>query len=342
MIDQHDNWMTTALDEARRGWGMTSPNPMVGAVVVRDGVEVGRGYHHRAGTPHAEIHALTAARDKARGADMFVTLEPCCTHGRTPPCTDAIRAAGIKRLFVGSLDPNPRHAGKGVAILREAGIEVNTGLLKSECDRLNEAFFHWITTGRAFVQLKMAMTLDGKIATKNGQSQWITGPEARAEVQRLRRWCDAIMVGAETARRDNPSLTVREPADWPRQPRPYVWTRQPALPADLRLNTGEGRTVGLCAAQSREDWLAWLTTLGAANVTAVLVEGGGELAANLLAAQVVSRVTFFIAPKILGGQDSRPVVGGANPLSLAEARPLANVDIQQVGADIMITGRLAD
>lgn len=343
MTNFDDKWMREALGEALRGWGMASPNPMVGAVVVRNGVEVGRGYHHRAGTAHAEVHALAAAGDCAKGADIHVTLEPCSTHGRTPPCTEAIIHAGIKRVFIGSVDPNPAHAGRGVEILRNAGIEVITGVLAAECDRLNEAFFHWITTGHPFVQLKMAMTLDGKIATKNGHSQWITGPEARAEVQRLRQWCDAIMVGGETVRQDNPSLTVRGGNDdWACQPKRFVWTRQSALSADLKVNTGPGGSASLCAPQSREDWLAWLTNLGKNDTTALLVEGGGELAASLLAAQVVNRVTFFIAPKILGGRNSRPVVGGVNPLSLAEACELRDVETRQFGPDIMITGRLGD
>ena len=205
-------FMRTALRLARRGYGATSPNPMVGAVLVKGGRIIGRGWHHRAGLPHAEIEALRDAQKRGRNpkrATIYVTLEPCSTHGRTPPCTEAIIAAGIKRVVVGATDPNPKHAGKGFKILKQAGISVVSGVLAEECARLNEAFNHWIVHRTPFVTVKAAMTLDGKIATASGESKWITGEAARAQGMHLRLGSDAILVGVNTVLADDPSLTLR-------------------------------------------------------------------------------------------------------------------------------------
>lgn len=334
-----NSWMRLALRLARKAWGMTSPNPMVGAVVVRRGRLVGQGWHHRAGTPHAEVHALNAAGAKARGATLYVTLEPCCTHGRTPPCTDAILAAGVARVVVGCLDPNPKHSGHGLEILAHAGIETLCGVQEAACRDLNEAFFTWITSGRPFVQLKLGMTLDGRIATAGGESKWITGPAARREVQRLRRWADAIMVGAETVRRDDPELTVREPASWWRQPRRLVWTRRPErLGRDLKLFADPAHAPQFAHPASAAEWRRFLQTLGREQVTALLLEGGGELAASALRAGVVDRVTLFVAPKILGGRGSRPAVGGPDTARLADALALKDLRLRRVGADLMVSG----
>ena len=331
-------WMRRALRLARRGWGRTSPNPMVGAVVVRDGMEVGAGYHHRAGTPHAEVHALHAAGEQAREATIYVTLEPCCTHGRTPPCTEAILKAGVARVVIGCVDPNPDHAGRGVEQLQVAGLSVTQGVLEAECLTLNEAFLWWITQRRPLVLLKMAMTLDGKIATAAGQSRWITGSAARKRVQRLRQWCDAIMVGGETVRLDNPSLTVRMPKNWPRQPLPLVWTARD-LPPDCRVAQ---RGAATAKPTTTAEWVALLEDLGRREVTALLLEGGGELAASALAARVVNRVAFFVAPKILGGRESRPVVGGANRACLDDAWQLAQTRCERVGEDFLLQGICTD
>jgi len=204
------DYMRLALSLARRGYGCTSPNPMVGAVLVKHGQVLGRGWHHRAGEPHAEIEALHDARpDAARGSTLYVTLEPCCTHGRTPPCTDAILAAGIKRVVVGATDPNPHHSGKAFALLRHAGVEVTQGVLAEDCARLNEAFNHWIVHRTPLVTVKAAMTLDGKIAAASGESKWITGKRARAYGMKLRQGADAILVGINTILADNPALTPR-------------------------------------------------------------------------------------------------------------------------------------
>jgi len=336
-------YMREALALARMGWGLTSPNPMVGAVIVRDGVIIGRGYHLKAGEPHAEINALSdAARHGGdpKGATIYVTLEPCCTTGRTPPCTDAIIAAGLGRVVIGSLDPNPHHAGRGVEILEAAGIQVTVGIEQSACSELNRAFFKWITTGKPFVVLKMAMTLDGKIATASGESKWITGPEARRRVQKLRRWCDAIMVGGETVRLDHPHLAVREPENWPCQPLRIIATRSMD---DEEIATyfpdGNFERVEL---ETNEEWHSLLIRLGARGITSLLIEGGGELAAEAVDAGTVDMVEFHIAPKLLGGRDSRPVLGGENPASMGFARKLHNVKVTRFGEDFAVSGYLEE
>lgn len=332
--------MALALDLASRAWGMTSPNPMVGAVVAApDGTIVGRGYHHGPGLPHAEPNALRDAAGHTQGATLYVTLEPCCTYGRTPPCTQAILNAGIARVVVGCLDPNPRHAGRGIDLLRQAGVTVDCGVLERPCRDLNRAFFHWITTGRPYVLLKMAMTLDGRIATRTGDSQWITGPEARAHVQRLRQAADAIMVGGETARLDRPSLLVRKPHDWPRQPQRLVWTSRPIPPDAPMLHDG-GPRPRRAKPVSAPEWRAFLNQLGADGIMTLLLEGGGELAGVALRAHAVDEVAFFIAPKLLTGRDSRPVVGGDSPLTLAEALDLHDVELRPFGPDILYSAKL--
>ncbi len=331
--------MRKALALARRAWGLTTPNPMVGAVVVRAGRCVGTGYHRKAGTPHAEVHALAAAGAAARGATLYVTLEPCCTFGRTPPCTEAVLRAGVKRVVVGCQDPNPQHAGRGLEILRQGGVDVVVGIEEAACRQLNEAFNHWITSGLPFVLLKMAMTLDGKIATAGGESQWITGDKALARVQHLRRWADAILVGGETVRRDNPALTVRTPQNWPKQPRKLVWTRHEpeAFPRELRIWADPANPPELIESETGEEWLALLRRLGHQGVTSLLVEGGGELAGAVLRAGMVDKVEFFMAPKILGGRGSRPVVGGADPAALAEALVLRDMSVRRVGGDWLVS-----
>ena len=331
-------WMRRALVLAKRAWGRTSPNPMVGAVVVREDREIGSGYHRLAGEPHAEVNALRDAGAAARDADVYVTLEPCSTHGRTPPCTEALISARVRRVVIGCLDPNPAHAGRAVGVLEEAGIEVVTGVHERACQKLNEAFFHWIETGRPFVLLKMAMTLDGKIATAGGNSKWVTGPQARKQVQRLRQWADAIMVGGETVRIDNPSLTVRTPPNWPCQPRKIIWTRKTGC--DRALNVwADAENPPLCTSPDNpSERTDFLTGLGSQGITALLVEGGGELAGACLREDIVDKVAFFIAPKILGGRGSRPVVGGTDPASLADALGIDQLQVQRVGQDLLLTG----
>lgn len=334
-------WMTRALEEARRAEGLTSPNPAVGAVVVKHEREVAAGYHERAGQAHAEVRALEAAGDEAVGADLYVTLEPCSTSGKTPPCVDAIRRSGIARVIVGCVDANPRHAGRGVDRLRADGIDVEVGVLEEACRRLNEAFFHWVRTGRAFVTLKLAATLDGRIATASGESQWITGPEARSEVQKLRRAADAILVGAETVRLDDPSLRVREPADWPRQPARFVWTRSDPGSFDPTLQVLRDESLPptrFVRPRGTPQWTDFLTELGAESITSLLVEGGGELAAEMLRSGAVDKLVWFVAPRILGGAGSRPAVGGADPRALSECVQVQSMQVAFCGRDVILTG----
>ena len=338
-FQEHENWMRMALAEAQKGWGRCSPNPMVGAVIVRDGAMVGVGYHQQAGQNHAEINALASVPSgmDLHAATLYVTLEPCSTFGRTPPCCDAIVKAGLRRVVIGCLDANPRHAGAAVEKLRQAGVEVLVGVLETECRRLNEHFFWWITHQRPWVILKMAMSLDGKIALPDGSSRWITGEAARSHVQKLRRLAGMIMVGGRTARVDNPELKVREPADWTPQPIPAVWTSQP-LPKGLKLTSELSRPVVTAKPSTRAAWKEFLTTWGAKGITVLLLEGGGELAANALACGIVNQVQFFIAPKIVGGRDSAPVVGGDAPRSLDQALQLEDVETRFLGPDLLYIG----
>ena len=365
-------FMRLALRLARRGHGATSPNPLVGAVVVKGGKIIGRGWHRRAGLPHAEIEALLNAQKNyfnPRGATLYVTLEPCCTHGRTPPCTDAIISAGIKRVVIGATDPNPNHAGKGFKILKRAGINVVHGILADECAKLNEAFNHWIVERTPFVTVKAAMTLDGKIATASGESKWITGEEARAHGMKLRQGSDAILVGINTILADNPSLTARSQN---KNLRRIILDSQARTPLAAKVVSDEfaalttiivskvapkQRVAALSekvkviiapAANSKLKIknsklnLRWLLKkLGAENVTSLLVEGGGEVNASFLLGGLAQRVAFFYAPKILGGRDARKGVAGDGAKSLSEVIQLNQVEWRKVGEDLLLTARVS-
>lgn len=366
-------YMRLALRLARRGYGTTSPNPMVGAVLVKAGKIIGHGWHRRAGEPHAEIEALRDAQKRGhspRGATLYVTLEPCCTHGRTPPCTDAIIAAGIKRVVIGTTDPNPKHAGRGFKILRRAGIEAVHGILASDCARLNEAFSHWIVHRTPFVTVKAAMTLDGKIATASGQSKWITGEKARAFGMKLRQGNDAILVGINTTLADDPTLTVRtrmENGRWKvtKPIRRIVLDSMARTPLTAKIVSDEHTefttvVVSKQAPKSRVATLAkrvkvliapttkpsaldlpWiLRKLGAENVISLLVEGGGEVNASFLLGGLAQRVAFFYAPKILGGRDARKAVAGAGAKSLREVVQLHEVEWRKLGEDLLLTALL--
>lgn len=345
MAKNKDNkFMLRALALAKRGFGRTSPNPMVGALIVKNGRIIGEGYHHKAGSPHAEINAIDdAGKDACRGATIYVTLEPCSSSGRTPPCTKAIIAAKFAKVIIGCQDPNPSHNGKAVKLLKKAGISTVTGVEEKKCLALNESFFHWIQTGRPLVLLKMAMTIDGKIATAEGKSKWITGPVARRRVQQLRKWADAIMVGSNTLKTDHPSLTVRstkfpqrELRNWKQPERIVASNSLTATQAAQLLTTGKKPIV--VKAETRAQWLRVLKNLGKKDITALLVEGGGELAASVLQAGVVDKVEFHIAPKILGGRKSRPVISGKSPADLSEAMQLKDIKIKKLGDDICISG----
>ncbi len=368
-----------ALRLAQRGYDTASPNPMVGAVLVKGGKIIGRGWHRQAGGPHAEIAALRDAQRRGhapRGATLYVTLEPCCTHGRTPPCTEAIMAAGIKKVVVGATDPNPQHAGKGFKILRRAGIQVVHGVLRDECAILNEAFNHWIVHRTPFVTVKAAMTLDGKIATAGGESKWITGEKARAHGMKLRRGSDAILVGVNTILADDPSLTARlvqssqSTVHGPRLRR-IVLDSRARTPLTAKVVTDKfGKlttiVVGKGAPKRRVAALAqrvnvliaplkksasgrrpaaidlrWLLkNLGAENLTNLLVEGGGEVNASFLLGGDAQRVAFFYAPKILGGRDAKKAMAGEGVKSLAEVLTLRDVAWRRLGEDLLLTARV--
>lgn len=326
-------WMAEALALAKRGVGFTSPNPAVGAIVVRDEVEIGGGWHRKCGGPHAEIEAFRSLPDPelARGATLYVTLEPCSTFGRTPPCCDAILRHGVKRVVVGCADPNPKHAGRGLDLLRSHGVETLCGVLEDECRALNEPFFHWIVEKKPFVLLKMAQTLDGRIATASGDAKWITSEAARARVQNLRLAADAMLCGKDTWLLDHPRLTARAPDGTVlKTPRRFVAAH--VRPQDL---PDDWECVSL---DSKEDWDAFLRKLGAENVVMLMMEGGGELAAGALAAGAVTKIEFHIAPILLGGRGSRPSAGGPNPPRLKDALArLRDMRIEPLGPDFVAT-----
>jgi diaminohydroxyphosphoribosylaminopyrimidine deaminase/5-amino-6-(5-phosphoribosylamino)uracil reductase len=366
-------FLRQALRLAARGRGKTSPNPMVGAVLVKRGVVIGSGWHRRAGLPHAEIEALHDCERRghhARGATLYVTLEPCCTHGRTPPCTEAIIAAGIKRVVVAAKDPNPSHAGRGFKLLRRAGIEVQHGVLADEATRLNEVFNHWIVHRTPFVTVKAAMTLDGKIATSTGESKWITGEQSRAFAMKLRANADAILVGVNTVLADDPALTVRPVGSRKSKPgtvkplRRIVLDSQARTPITARLVTDDSASLTTIVASKRAPAkrlaalrekvrveiaplrdglidLRWLMKkLGAEQVTSLLVEGGGEVNASFLFGGHAQRVAFFYAPKILGGRDARKGVAGDGVTDVRGALQLRDVEYRWLGPDLLLTARV--
>jgi diaminohydroxyphosphoribosylaminopyrimidine deaminase/5-amino-6-(5-phosphoribosylamino)uracil reductase len=370
-------YIRLALRLARRAYGATSPNPMVGAVLVRGGKIIGRGWHHQAGAPHAEIEALRDARQRRhtpRGATLYVTLEPCCTQGRTPPCTDAIIAAGIRRVVAGTTDPNPRHAGRGFEILRRAGIRAATldagtdggRRVAGACTRLNEAFNHWIVHRTPFVTVKAAMTLDGKIATAAGESKWITGAAARAWGMQLRHGHDAILAGVNTILADDPSLTVR-PAKAPATAgglRRLVLDSRARTPLTARVVSDEWAALTTIVTSRRAPkrrvaalakkvkvWTApagkrgispgWLVKrLGAENVTSLLVEGGGEVNASFLFGGLAQRVAFFYAPKVLGGREAHAAVAGEGARNWRGVLQLEDIEWRKLGGDLLLTARV--
>ncbi len=296
--------MRLALREAAQGIGHTSPNPAVGAVIVRSGRVLSRGYHHAAGQPHAEIEALRALRrpGQARGATIYVTLEPCSTYGRTPPCTDAILRAGLVRVVIGATDPNPHHAGRARALLEARGVSVTEGVLGEECRRLNPAFNRWIVSGLPWVIAKAAVTLDGRITRPPSEGQWLSGPAARAHAHRQRAQVDAILIGAGTLRADNPRLTIRDvPSDGhpARQPWRVVLTRSGILPADAHLFTDEWKDRTLVF--RNQSLRKTLEELGRRKIMGVLIEGGEEVLSQAFEAGLVNEVQFYLTPLLSGG-----------------------------------------
>lgn len=314
-------WMRLALELAERGRGFVEPNPLVGAVVVRDGAIVGEGWHQKFGEAHAEVNALAQAGEKARGATLYVTLEPCCHLGKTPPCTDAIIAAGIKRVVAAMGDPFPQVASGGFAKLRDAGIEFEDDLLGDEARRLNAPYLRLLIWGRPYVHAKWAMTLDGRIATRTGHSKWISGEESRRRVHELRGRMDAIIVGAGTVRADDPLLTARPPG--PRLATRIVITRSGELPEDCQLlRTAREAPVLVAGPRVPEQWGCagcellpiesihdLVAELGRRRFTNVLVEGGAEVLGSFHDIRMIDEVHVFLAPKLVGGFAKAPLLG---------------------------------
>lgn len=359
-----ERYMAMALRLAEQARGRTSPNPMVGAVVVKHGRIISRGFHAKAGEPHAEALALRKAGTAARGAALYVTLEPCSHRAkRTPPCTPLVTASGVKRVVVAMIDPNPRVSGGGIRAIRRAGIEVVTGVLKDEAERLNEAFIKHVTSGLPFVTMKIAQTLDGRIATASGESKWITGPEARLEGHRLRDRNDAILVGINTVLKDDPSLTARIPGGRDpvrvivdsrlriplnakvlvqRSPAPTLIATIAAAPKARvrRLQDAGVEVLVVPSTGGRVDLKALLRKLGKRDFQSLLIEGGSEVHASALAAGVVDKVVLFIAPMLMTGRDSLPSIGGRSPRKLSQAVQFREAEASAVGDDLMIEGYL--
>ncbi|MBN3922757.1 bifunctional diaminohydroxyphosphoribosylaminopyrimidine deaminase/5-amino-6-(5-phosphoribosylamino)uracil reductase RibD [Nostoc sp. NMS4] len=354
--DFDSRMMLRCLELARRALGRTSPNPLVGAVIVKDGEIIGEGFHPRAGEPHAEVFALKAADDRARGATIYVSLEPCNHYGRTPPCSEGLIEAGVAKVVVGMVDPNPLVAGGGIARLRAAGIEVLVGVEESACRQLNEAFVHRILHKRPLGILKYAMTLDGKIATTSGHSAWVTSQESRSEVHQLRAACDAIIVGGNTVRQDNPYLTSHQLGA--HNPLRVVMSRHLDLPENAHLwQTTDAPTLVLTQKGANPDFQELLLKQGVEVVEltsltpdkamaylyergfcSVLWECGGTLAASAIAQGAIQKVLAFIAPKIIGGSIAPTPVGDLGFTTMTEALSLERVRWRVVGSDCLVEG----
>ncbi len=331
-----DALMRAALAEARKGLGKTGPNPAVGAVISKNGKILSRGWHRGAGKPHAEIEALRNLKNPAlaRGATLHVTLEPCSTHGRTPPCTGAIVQAGFARVVFGATDPNPKHAGRAKEILEDAGIQTLSGILSEECTLLNRAWNKWIATGLPFVTAKVGMSLDGRIASPPDR-RWITSEAARRDAMRLRAECGAVLVGAETVRTDNPLLTIRG-LRVKEHPLRAVWSRSGQIPSDCHLLTDEHRDRTII--YKGKPLAAVLRDLGKRGVQHVLIEGGGKTLGEALDRRLIDRIVFYIAPVLLGGPT--PALGGHGAPSNESAIRLKNPTYRRIGPDLRIEGEL--
>lgn len=362
-LSYDEKYMRLAMQLAGNAIGRTSPNPLVGAVIVKDNRVVGCGWHRKAGTPHAEVHALNQAGELAQGADVYVTLEPCAHYGKTPPCAKALVEAKVKNVYGGLLDVNPKVAGKGFKILEDAGIHVEYGFLQDELRKQNEVFFKWIEHKKPFVVLKAAMTLDGKIATATGQSKWITNETSRAYGYKLRDIYDGIMVGINTVIEDNPMLTAR--VDSGKNPIRIVVDS--SLRIDINANVVQDKSAKTIIATTdkadknkilklqaqdvdvivvdkdkndKVDIEKLLDILGQQNICSILVEGGATLSGSFVAKKLVDKVYFFIAPKIVGGKEAKTSVAGTGILNLQEALALKDIQIEKLEEDILIIGRV--
>ena len=362
-LSYDEKYMRLAMQLAGNAIGRTSPNPLVGAVIVKDNRVVGCGWHRKAGTPHAEVHALNQAGELAQDADVYVTLEPCAHYGKTPPCAKALVEAKVKNVYGGLLDVNPKVAGKGFKILEDADIHVEYGFLQDELRKQNEVFFKWIEHKKPFVVLKVAMTLDGKIATATGQSKWITNETSRAYGYKLRDIYDGIMVGINTVIEDNPMLTAR--VDGGKNPIRIVVDS--SLKIDINANVVQDKSAKTIIATTdkadkdkilklqaqdvdvivvdkdendKVDIEKLLDILGQQNICSILVEGGATLSGSFVARKLVDKVYFFIAPKIVGGKEAKTPVAGTGILNLQEALALKDIQIEKLEEDILIIGRV--
>lgn len=359
---EHEQYMQLALDEAKKGCGWVNPNPMVGAIIVKDGQIIGKGYHKKCGDWHAERNALSSCGTNPAGATMYVTLEPCCTYGKTPPCTDAIIESGIAAVVVGTTDPNPAVSGKGIRQLEEHGISVTSGVLEERCRRLNDVFFHFITTNTPYVTMKYAMTLDGKTATVSGKSKWITGEAAREHVHYSRHENTAIMVGLGTVIADDPLLTCRLTGC--KNPVRIICDTGLSIPIGSRIveTAGEIKTIIATAAQENGksdllqkkgidilkvpikndhiDLCVLMALLGERKIDSILLEGGAALNGAALESGIVQKVQAYIAPKIFGGQKAKTPVGGNGVDSPDDAFLLADRELTILGDDILLEYRL--
>jgi diaminohydroxyphosphoribosylaminopyrimidine deaminase / 5-amino-6-(5-phosphoribosylamino)uracil reductase len=352
-----EQYMRLAIEIAKAGIGQTSPNPVVGAVVVKDGEIVGFGAHLKAGEPHAEVHAIRMAGEKAKGATVYVTLEPCSHYGKTPPCADLLVETGVQRVVIATTDPNPLVAGNGIEKLRSAGIDVKLGVLKEEADELNRVFFHYIATKTPFVTLKYASSLDGKIATTTGESKWITSEAAREDVHRYRAVHDAILVGVNTVIADNPSLTVRLP-EGGKNPIRIVLDTHLRTPLDANiLNDGQAETwivVGseisvekrkryekenvqiISMSKPHIDIDELLRVLGEKRITSLFVEGGSHVHDSFVRAKAVNEIVAYFAPKIIGGKQAPTPIGGIGFAGMADVMQLEIRRVETIGPDIKI------
>jgi len=356
-------YIRRTLKLAAKTRGMTSPNPMVGALIVKNGIIIAEDFHRKPGTPHAEVLAIKKAGEKTKGSALYINLEPCChTEKRTPPCTRAIINAGIKQVFIGMSDPNPKVSGKGILELRNSGIYVKSGILENEAKKLNESYIKYITTGKPFVILKIAMTLDGKIATPEGQSKWITGEKARKKVHRMRSSVDAIITAIGTVTADDPQLTARIKGG--KNPRRIVIDPDLKIPIKAKILQIPPETIIVAkkSAVSNQqsavkekkltdrgiqiimyegerinlDWL--MKRLGEMEISSVLIEGGASLNSYALEDGIVDKVMFFISPMIIGGEKSFPAIGGKTFKKLEEAYRVKDLKIKRVGEDLLIEG----
>ena len=372
IVEQEENYMKYALELAKKGMGYVNPNPLVGAVLVKENQIIGEGYHKEFGGLHAEREAFQNTRESADGATLYVTLEPCCHYGKTPPCTDIIIESGVSKVVIGCSDPNPKVAGEGIQTLKEHGIEVQVGVLRKECEELNRIFFHYIKTKTPYVLMKYAMTLDGKIATVIGQSKWITGEKAREEVQRTRHQYSAIMVGIGTVIKDDPSLTCRIPngknpiriicdtnlkiplhskvVQTAKEVETWIATCKHERNREKEMVLKEAGCTLLSFAPKKQEkegenkmgipLKELMEELGKRGVDSVLLEGGAELNASALKEGIVNRVQAYIAPTLFGGKEGKTPIGGMGVFQVEQGIHLKEVTMKKIGNDYVIEGEV--